>query len=171
MKFRDAYFVEALYVVFVAFCLVALSSCAYHSQIEKKIDQEAKAQPALPPGPALSRASEAIIAEAPNLTPKQRQALEDLRARSAQEQKSIREQIGQHQLVLVKNLVDPKVSDSEIKVVRQKILGLEKERTNLWLNSLDEAKNILGRRSDGDERVYRAFLMEEPLATPHGKIE
>jgi hypothetical protein len=163
MKFRDAYFVEVLYVVFLALCLVAVSSCSYHSQLEKKVDQEAKAEPALQPGPELTRASGKALLDAPNLTIDQRTKLQALLSSGSEKMTKIREEIGQNQLVLIKNLVDPKVGEDQIKVSRGKILRLEKERTNLWLNNLEEAKKILGRRDRSDERLYRAFLSEEPI--------
>lgn len=165
MKIRDAQFIEVLFVVFLGFCLVALSSCSYSKQIEKKVDQEAASQPAIPPGPALAQASEKVIFDAPNLSPAQKRHLEELHAKASAEMSRIRKEIGQHQLVLVKNLVDPKVADSKLRVVRQRILDLEKERTDLWLQSLDDAKKILGRRTETDEQLYRAFLSEPPPAT------
>lgn len=165
MRFRDAHFIEALYVVFLAFCLVALSSCSYQKNLEKKVEQEAVAEPAVAPGPELSAASEGVIFDAPNLKPEQKEKLKALHARTTEKMTKIREEIGQHQMVLVKNLVNPKSDDNKLKIVREKILDLERERTNLWLNSLDEAKRILGRRTEGDERLYRAFILTEPAST------
>lgn len=162
MRFRNAHFIEALYVVFLAFCLVALSSCSYHSKLEKKVEQEAQAHPALEPGPELTQESRKALLESPTLTAEQRTKLQALLSSGSEKMTKIREQIGQHQLVLVKNLVDPKVDDNQIKISRAKILQLERERTNLWLDNLEEAKKILGRRDRADERLYRAFLTEEP---------
>lgn len=162
MKIRDAHFMEALYVVFVAICLFALSSCSHHKALEKSVDQEAQAQPAIPPGPELSQASGEVIRTAPDLKPEQKQKLEALRVQSSHEMDRLRAEIGQNQLVLVKNLVNPKVGQDKIKIVQSRIMDLEKERSKLWLDTLDEANHILGRRSESDERLYRAFILTEP---------
>lgn len=171
LPFRDSHFVEALYVAFLGFCLVALSSCSHHNQLEKKVDQEAQAEPALEPGPELAKASEEVIFDAPSLKPAQRQKLKELHERATSQMRKIRGEIGQNQLVLVKNLVNPKVGDDKIKIARQRILDLEKERTALWMNNLDEAKKILGRRTESDERLYRAFVLTEPTGVPAVRSE
>jgi hypothetical protein len=164
MRIRDGQFIEALYVVFLAFCLVALSSCSYQARLADNVEKEAQAQPALAPGPELTSESSKAIQNAPNLTSEQRAKLEALLQSGAERMAKIREEIGQHSLLLVKSLVDPKVSEDKIKMTRQKIVNLEKERVELWGKNLDEAKKILGRRDRGDERLYRAFLTEEPVA-------
>ena len=55
-------------------------------------------------------------------------------------------EIGQNQLVLVKILVNPKVGQDKIKIVQNRIMDLEKERSKLWLDTLDEGavKSTLG---------------------------
>lgn len=160
---RDNHFMEALYVVFIAFCLLAVSSCARHEKLEERVETQVQAVPPIQPGPQLNRASREILFEAENLTPKQKDQLRALHVKSTREMARLRSEIGRHQLVLTQNLVNPKVPDDQIRIVRQKILDLERQRTERWLTSLDEARRILGRRTEEDQRVYRAFILTEPM--------
>ena len=155
---------DALYVAFLVLCLVALGSCSSHqAKLEQRVESKAEVEPAVAPGPELNRLTKELLEQA-NLRPTQKRRLEDLQARSSQEMAQLRGEIGKHQLVLVRSLVNPKVGDDEIKVTRQKIMDLEKERMDLWARNLDEAKRILGRRTEGDEKLYRAFVISEPAA-------
>jgi hypothetical protein len=172
MRYRDMHFMEALYVVFLGFCLVALASCSHHERLEEKVDAKVQAEPALPPGPELNAKGHEVIFDTANLRPSQRKRLNELYSRSTEEMEKIRGEIGKHTLVLLKDLVNPKVGEDEIKLVRQKILDLDRERTDLWLKNLDDAKRILGRRTEQDEKLYRAFLLSEPVgSSPHERDE
>jgi len=174
MKLRDPYFIEALYVVFLAFCLVAISSCAHHNMLEKRVNEEVRAEPRLAPGPELAKASGEILFNAPGLSAEQRKRVRGS-ARSGQptnEHNSRRNWSAP--ISASEEPGRPQSGRRQIKLVRQQILSLEKERMNLWLDNLDEAKRILGRRAGGDERLYRAFLLEEPgtqLNSPRSKAQ
>lgn len=172
MRFKDAHFMEALYVVLLGFCVVALSSCAHHEKLEQKVEAEVQAEPRVAPGPELAAKGQEIVLDANNLRPSQKAKLKKLYSKASQEMTDIRTEIGRHQMVLMKDLVDPKVGEDEIKLVKQKILSLERQRTELWLQHLDDAKRILGRRSEADEKLYRPFILSEPrVAEPGAKTQ
>lgn len=165
MTTRNNQFFAMLYIVMLGFCLVFISSCAGPTAAEKQVAAEVAEVPAVEPGPALNKATKrAIKAAAPELTADQRAKLSKLQAETAREQARIRQDLGKHQLVLVRTLLQPKSSEEEVRILKQRILGLERERSNLFLNSLESAEHILGRRDPMDEQFYRAFLQDPPGA-------
>lgn len=165
MTTRNNQFFAMLYIVLLGFCLVFISSCAGQTAAERQVSAEVAEAPAIEPGPALAKATRQALKEAaPELSADQRAKLKKLQAEATAEQTRLRQELGKHQLVLVRTILQPKSSEEEVRILKQRILGLERERTNLFLNSLESAERILGRRDPMDEQFYRAFLQDPPAA-------
>jgi len=136
------------------------TSCARQpSPTEKRVAAEVAQEDYVPAG-GLKEAKSEVVFEAEGLTPRQRNRLQQLHANSANESERIKQELRKNHMVLMRSLVDPKTKDSEIEVLKDRIVRLERMRTQHFLSSLDNAKRILGRRNMDDERIYRAFLME-----------
>lgn len=146
-------------------CVLAFAACASQSPVEKKV--EAKVQKAMPTSNPLQLGKETVF-ESNKLSSSQKKRLKELYGQSTREQERIRRELGKHQTVLMKQLVDPKAKDDEIELLKNRILELERDRTSLFMNTLDRAESILGRKDLQDERFYRAFLMNpvEPDPQP-----
>ncbi|MGZ3651603.1 MAG: hypothetical protein ACXVB9_14815 [Bdellovibrionota bacterium] len=159
---KDAHFMEALYVVFVAFCLVALSSCAHDPKLSKQIHEEASAQPVLGTE-ARAEMGEKVIQQAPNLTDSQKAKLEEITLAARTDITGMREEEAKLRLLLVKQLVNPQATDREIEGIKERILELSRKSDKRWVSALDEARQVIGRKTEQDTRFYRAF-MQEPIA-------
>lgn len=151
----------SLLAALISFSVFVLFACARHqTPLEKEVAAEVAQEQPLPAGEPMARAGQEILFEAPNLSPQQKQRLKELHVKSSQEFEQIRKELSKNQLVLLKTLVNPKAKDEEIDVLKDRIVKLEKQRTNQFLTTLDKAKRILGRKNSDDERFYRAFLFE-----------
>jgi hypothetical protein len=163
MRWRnDTHFVEALYVVFLAFCCALLASCAHDPALQKKIESKSVQLPALAPQ-ARADAAEKTIEAAP-LSEEQKSKLEALTLSTTTELQSLREENARLRLLLVRELVNPQSSDREIDAIKTRILETEKESNKRWISAIDDARQILGRRVPEDRRFYRAFT--EQTETP-----
>jgi hypothetical protein len=150
----------SLLVAVVSFSIFVLFACSHQTPLEKEVAAEVAKEEPLPAGEPMARAGREILFEAPNLSPRQKQRLKDLHLKASKESERIRKELSQNQLVLLKSLVNPKAKDEEIDVLKDRIVSLEQKRTKHFLNTLDKAKMILGRKNSDDERFYRAFLFE-----------
>ena len=150
----------SLLAAVISFSIFVLFACSHQTPLEKEVAAEVAQEKPLPAGEPMARAGHEILFEAPNLSPQQKQRLRDLHLKASKESEQIRKELSQNQLVLLKSLVNPKAKDEEIDVLKDRIVNLEKKRTNHFLTTLDKAKRILGRKNSDDERFYRAFLFE-----------
>jgi hypothetical protein len=150
----------SLLAAIISFSIFVLFACSHQTPLEKEVAAEVAQEQALPAGAPMAKAGQAILFEAPNLSPQQKQRLKDLHLKSSRESEAIRKELSKNQLVLLKSLVNPKAKDEEIDVLKDRIVDLEKQRTKHFLSTLDKAKRILGRKNSDDERFYRAFLFE-----------
>jgi uncharacterized protein (DUF2336 family) len=152
------HFFEALYVVFLAFCLVLLSSCAHDPKLEKKIDAEAQA---LPVENFEARKAEGVKAvEASPLSEKTKARLNELIETAGVDLKKLRDDQAKLRLLLVKKMLDEQASDREVDTIKQKILETNRQENKRWLKALEEARNVIGRKSIHDMRYYRAFMQD-----------
>lgn len=157
---NDAHFMEALYVVFLALCLVLLASCAHDSKLDKKIADETSSLPAMS-ATDRAKAAEKTIESAP-LSEEQKQKLESLALSANTDLQSLRDENSRLRLLLVQQLVNPKADDREIDAIKKRILETDKLSNKRWLAALDDARQVLGRKNEQDRRFYRAFMYEEP---------
>jgi hypothetical protein len=134
MRWRnDTHFVEALYVVFLAFCCALLASCAHDPALQKKIESKSVQLPALAPQ-ARADAAEKTIEAAP-LSEEQKSKLEALTLSTTTELQSLREENARLRLLLVRELVNPQSSDREIDAIKTRILETEKESNKRWISA------------------------------------
>lgn len=159
MRFRDAYFMEALYFVLVAGCLLLLTSCSGASkELNRELEAEVQQQPPAKSSQELQQAGKEVLGDAKGLSENQRSKLRSLQTETTEKMTSLREEISKHQIVLMKHLVDPKSSNKAIDELKNRIVDLERQRTSTWLGALDKANKILGRRNKEDEQFYRALM-------------
>ena len=160
--FKDSHFMEALYVAFVAFCLVILSSCAHDPKLDSKIRNETAAQPTIDAAARADVVGKTI--QDSTLNERQKSALAKIAHATSSDLKTYREQDAKLRLLLVKQLVNPDASDREIEGIKQRILELNRNSNKRWLSSLDDARQVIGRKARQDAWFYRA-LVAEPVSS------
>jgi Spy/CpxP family protein refolding chaperone len=140
--------------------LGGIYACSHQPSISEQVDSETKNErPATMGGPMAARGME-LIQNSPDLTGEQKEKLIGLSQRMMQEMGELRKEESQLKTVLFKTLVDPKSDDRKIEVIKNKIVKLDKKRTDKMLSALSEAQKILGRKSLADEKVYQTLMME-----------
>lgn len=144
---------------FFALAALSFSSCATTAPatpVEKRVEEKVRVAP--PTTNPMQVAKEAVF-DSDSLSPEQKKALKQLYSETMKEQARLRKELGKNQTVLMKALVNPEAKEDEIEVLKTRILELERERSSVFMRTLDQTENILGRKELQDERFYRAFLM------------
>ncbi len=140
--------------------LGGIYACSHQPSMREQVDNEAKQQaPVEMGGPMAARGME-IIQNSPSLTSEQKEKLMGLSQRMMREMGELRKEESQLKMVLFKTLVDPQSDERKIVVIKNKIVKLDKKRTDKMLSALTEAQKILGRKSLEDEKVYQSLMME-----------
>ena len=156
-----------LWLPLVITALYGLYSCATQSSVDKKIEAEVKSEPAVKTSEVAAKTAEEIINDS-DLKPEQRTKLLALNAKTSTQMQAFRAEDNKLKMVLVKTLLDNDSNDKEINKVRDKIVNLEKKKMKSMLDSLSEAKNILGKDASRRAAVMRTFILEN---TPDRTID
>ena len=133
-----------------------------HSEVDKKIDAEVQSQTQVHSIADTSTEFVKIINGSNSLSQTQKEQMLSLQQSVGGNLKQMREEEAKLKVVLFKSLVDPTVNGGEIARIKNRVLSLDHDKTNLMLNALDDAQKILGRRARDDERIYRALLLDRP---------
>lgn len=137
-----------------------LAACASQNSVNRKIDQEVKAEAPVAVGGPLATESRALILDSSDLSQEQKDKLLALHAKMATEVAGIRDEEGKLKMVFFKTLLDPKSEEKEIITIKNRILALDRKKTNEMLSAMEEARKILGRDNKNAARYYRAFNAE-----------
>lgn len=146
-------------VYLAAITLVSCSGLPSNPEINRKIENDLKAEPAKA---NVAAETKELILEAPNINEDQKQKLLSLQQKVNTELSSLRTEEGKLRVLLVKTLVDPKTDEREIANIKARIIKVDKQKIDRMLSALSDARKILGRRDLQHERVYRAFLNDRP---------
>jgi hypothetical protein len=153
LRSSPGFFLRAL----TALAVLGFSACAGTTPaVEKKVEQKVRAAP--PAASSMAAAREAVF-ESESLSAEQKKNLKKLFSDTSAEQARLRTELGKNQTVLMHMLVDPNAKEAEVEVLKTRILELEREKSSVFMRTLDQAESILGRKDLQDERFYRAFLM------------
>lgn len=153
-------FSRYLWLPLILSFLTGIYACTSTS-LNKKIDEEVKAEPAVSTGGPLAASGLAVIQESDSLSAGQKQKLTDLTKKMTSEMVNIRTEEARLKMVLFKTIVNPKASNREITIIKNRIIALDRTKTDKMLSALDEAQKIMGRRDERDEKFYRALLMDK----------
>lgn len=146
------------FLSFLSFACLSLflAACAGTPPVEKRVEAKVKAAP---PTTNPMQAGKDAVFESEALAPEQKKQLKKLYNETTKEQARLAKELGKNQTVLMHQLVSPEAKEEEIEVLKTRILELERERSSVFMRTLDQAESILGRKDLQDERFYRAFLM------------
>lgn len=148
--------------------LTGIYACSTSTSLNKKIDAEVKAEPPVATGGPLAASGLAVIQESTTLSAAQKQKLTDLTTKMTSEMVNIRSEEAKLKMVLFKTIVNPKANNREITALKNRIIALDRKKTDKMLSALDEAQKIMGRRDEQDEKFYRAILMDNSEARAQG---
>lgn len=134
--------------------------CAHQNSANRVVEEKLQHEPAVAMGGPVAAESRKMIEESPNLTQAQKDRLTALHAQMAGEITKMREDLGKLKMTFFRSFLNPKTEERELRNIRDRIIALDRKKTDRMLTAFEEAKEILGRRSEQDERVFRAFLID-----------
>jgi hypothetical protein len=137
--------------------ILASAACTTKAAREEALmNSEVKAQaPADTPEKIVGRASEAF-SNVEGLKPEQKAKLSDIYVRVYTDSKSIRREIGQSKSLLFMTLAKPEYKESEITMLKKKIVALDQRRLNLMFAALDDVQKVVG-KGKSTEHIYKHF--------------
>jgi Spy/CpxP family protein refolding chaperone len=155
--------IRSLTMLMLSVSAFALIACAGQTSLEKEHPEAARAvktrvKNTPPTANAMRTGSEAVF-ESTSLSETQKDRLKELYGDNSKEQDRINKDLGKNKAALMKLLVSADAKDTEIEILKNRILELEREKSSLFMSTLDQAEGILGRKDQQNERFYRAFLV------------
>lgn len=149
-------------LVFIALSAL-LQSCGT-TKAQRSVEEKLAAEPPISDQATLADKEQQTIESATNLTEDQKAQLNALRQSAREKSAQIEEQSLKLRDILVKDLVaanyDSKKSN-EVRTIKSKIVKLNRERTNLTLDSIEKAQKILGRQAKDNQMMMNNFLQRD----------
>ena len=155
--------------VLIAASLLMGFGCASsaHKEEVREVNKEVREQaPADTPEQIAARAGE-TFANAEGLNADQKTRLALVYKNVYLESMKIRREIGQSKSALFSTLAKPNYKDSEVAILKKKIVGLDQQRLNIMFDALTEVQKIVG-KGKNLEKIYKHF---EDNEIPHRMIK
>lgn len=140
---------------------MALSSCA--TEAEKKVEQKLNQEAPVANTQELRKSATMAIETTPGLTDQQRSQLKSLSEKTRAQMDQYRAESLKAQGLLVKEVLSEKSSNTEISVLKKKIKEIENNRLTLLFKTVDEAKNVLGKKSTPEHQRIIHELFYTPV--------
>lgn len=144
-------------VLLIAGVAAGLGAGCASRETKRELDSQVQAEPARTPSEIAKEMNDKLLTN-PNLTDKQKAELQDLRDRSRVEIAQTRVEYSQTQSLLIQKLADPKAKLSEISYLKQKMKKLGYKQTDVALNAISRATEIVGKKIPLDHDFYQPFL-------------
>lgn len=160
MKILRSKYLRLLWLPLILVPSAWLISCAHQSRGDRALDEKVRNEESVELGGGVAYKSHEMITNSNELTEEQKSKLLQLHREVAAEVAKSREETGKLKMVFFRSLLDPKSKAQDLTKIKNRILALDKNKTNKMLSAMEEAQKILGRKSIDDEKFYRALMME-----------
>ncbi|MDD4974565.1 MAG: hypothetical protein PHY93_09465 [Bacteriovorax sp.] len=139
---------------------IFLSSCTTQKLAEKKIEKEIQSETVVKQSDLAENAKNYIL-QSETLSKLQKKDLLSLQDKTMAESKALNEEINKAKMVLIKTVLEPKVNEREVAILRKKIKKLSKKRMDLDFKSFDDARKIIDPLKEVRDRefLYNSFMM------------
>ena len=144
-------------IVLVILLIGLMTACA--SKTEKNVNEKVAKEPGVYTSTGVVERSHQIINESASLSMKQKKELLTLHEKTRGEMAKIRFQMGKLKGLFFKTLIRFGPDHKEINILKKKMAKLHGQKLDVMLESLEEAKGILGKLRD--EKIYETFMYEE----------
>lgn len=124
--------------------LLYLGGCTL-SQTEKEIDRQIEQEAGVSSQRELAKRGHRLLLEDPSLSEEQRRKMRQLYARTFARSAQIRQKMGKTKSVFFKQLFKQVPNNDELRVLEKKLLRLNDEKMQLMLDSMQQARKILGK--------------------------
>lgn len=153
----------SVFVVCAVLGSPALTSigCAHKSPQDKQVDRRIVAEPELEGKAALELRNDRALENATGLTPSERQKLTQLRDATRAKLDALSEESLKIRSLLVQDVVNPDSDPSGITLLKNKLKDTENKKVSIYLEGIDQANSVLGRRThpiEQRERILRNLM-------------
>jgi len=134
-----------LKLLIVAVLSAGLFGCATSS--EKTVESKMAAETGATSQEEMVMKTREVLASNENLTDDQRTRLMGLHGQTMAKMAGLRQDITKAKMVLFKSMLAEDYKESEIRVLREKLVKLNTQKMNVMFDSMDQAKMILGKEA------------------------
>lgn len=147
-------------LIFLVFTSILLNSCSSQKKAEKNIEKEIKTVTVVSQSEVAENAREYIL-KSQSLSETQKKSLLSLQDKTLAESKALIEEINKARLVYIKTILEPKVDEREVSILKKKIKKLNKNRIELDSKLFSEARKIIDPLKEVRDRefLYNSFMM------------
>ncbi|MFZ3230210.1 MAG: hypothetical protein WA160_08395 [Pseudobdellovibrio sp.] len=149
--------IKAVGILVVA---LVLQNCAT-SSTEKSINEKLANEPVVMDAKKLAEEEAMTISSAKNLTAEQKNKLDELRISAREKANKLEGESLKLRELLLKSLIAEnydRKKDFEVKIIKNKMRKLSRERLNLTLETVEKAQQILGHQARNNEIMMEHFL-------------
>jgi hypothetical protein len=144
-----------------------MPGCATY-QAENRVNEEMRQEPGVFSQEEIASRSHEIILNHPSLSNEQRKKMQELFADVYRKNIVLRSEIGKLKGVLFKTLFSRDRKESEMAVLKRRLLASNEKKMNLMLDALDETYKILGK--DTDPRQFERLFHEIDRVYAHEQM-
>jgi hypothetical protein len=142
------------------FVATALTSCA-SADLDRKLDERLARSPDIRTRKDLDAKVTALLDKTPGLSPKQRSALNDLRASTQTKLRDLNQESLKLRGLLVDDLLARDSRAPEIETLKARLRKLSKERVDVLFGAVNGANEILGRNALVREAMDLQLMEDE----------
>lgn len=135
-----------------------LTACA-GQEANKTVDENLKREAGIFNQQEIADRTHDIIMNHPSLTEKQRGEMQELFAEVYRKNILLRSEIGKLKGVLFKTLFNPNRKETELAVIKKRLLAANEKKMDTMLDALDKASKIIGKDKTNEEleRIWKNF--------------
>lgn len=135
---------------------LALASCANNAKMEQSIEKKIEEVPTTT-RPLNETIKEKITASA--LTADQKEKLMALEEKAHAEHTAVTEEIEKTKVVILETVLSPKMKQSELRALKNKLRSLDKQRMENGFATIDQVRKIIAPEKNVQHtEVYKAIL-------------
>lgn len=138
-----------------------ISSCAHNNATEQKVETEIKDVPASQTQSIAATIKEQITASA--LSAEQKEKLMALEDKAHKEHMAVTDEIERTKVVMIQTVLEPKMSQKEFNILKNKIIALDKKRLDNGFKTAAEVRKIIAPTATAQDRLLYKAVIENRL--------
>lgn len=151
----------------IGYGILTLNGCS-HTAADKKLDDKIaiidRQSQSMPVSATLKMESTNLIENSPDLTADQKARLTSIREKTQNEMEALKDESIKLRLVLIRDVLAPKYNAKEVKIIKNRMKGIENKKLELTFKSVDEANKVLGRNATARQDVVQEMFSPRGVA-------
>jgi hypothetical protein len=138
--------------------LLLLAACSTKETTEK-VDDRMDALPAQ--AVDVSEETHEAFLEAPGLSSVEKDKLKDVHEKTLKQEEKIAKQMDRHKVALFEALSDPDVKKGEVRLLKRRMIDLERKKLDLTFKSLEEVAGVVGKNPEAMSYYRKSVLNDQ----------